>query len=782
MKKLYTIAFVVLGMLVARTVHAQTVTLKSGTTTIGTYNAIQAAYNAIPAVLTQPYTIEVAQAYTTAAETFPITFTNKAGASNANTITIRPSQTLIPSTSSVQIMSFGPTQDPVFIFDNADWIVIDGGQLFDPVTGNPSLVIGAVPTGSSLSPWVIDMKNGSCNNKVMNAFILCYGAHTGINFGLSPTEASGNSYNTIQGNMILNGTNGIRSSGTVANPNKRLTISSNQLFSDATGVNLDEGTGYVLIDSNIISDNSATDSSFGIRHGALTDTLIATRNTIGITGHSSVFPAPVPTRGIQVVSATAPANYVFLANNMVFTNKLKTVDGDTAYYEEDGLDNLAGIEITGEKLTARVYHNTVKINGALSSSLSGAVVSSALAIDMVGPGVDYEMFANIFTNERTGGNGLAQHVVVDMYTFSYAMFLEGNTYNKSATGNIARVHNTIYNTMAAYKAQVSPTEFTSNEEPVKFVDDLDLHLHHSMMGNTNIMVSSANIVPDDIDGIARLLGNQYRGADEYIVNCNSATVLAGEIEATDDSVCAGHIAEVTAYDMGMGNGIMYKWQTRPAGSSQPWADVAGEDRSTLRMKITQPTEFRFVDSCVAGSVARSQPITVGLFPMADITSVSDVHIDLNYLFTANGTTPGLVEWDFGDGNTASGNTNTANHTYATIGIYTVRAIASSNCGSDTMDYTVTATTSVDDVANGKEIRIYPNPTHSNFTIECPSITAGNAQLSLTSLTGARVYSSTATTTGKSFATTVDVSALPAGMYLVELRGDDKLYRTTVVVR
>jgi hypothetical protein len=778
MKKRYTLALSLLGILAAGSALAQTVTLKTGSTTLGTYNTIQSAYNAIPASISQAYTIEVQPAYSATAETFPITFVNKPGASAANTITLTCAQSLIPITTPVQVMN--STSTPVIVLDDADWVVLDGVKLSDPVTGTPSFIIGSTPSGSP-APQVISIKNGSSNNVVKNIFVIGFGAGTGIDFGASPSQASGNSNNSIHHNVIFGTTTAINSMGTVANRNTKLTIAANQLNPTSRGVNLDDGTGYVLIDSNTISELGSPDSSFGIRH-VLTDTLIATRNIIGITGHSSMFPAPVPTRGIQVISATAPANYAFLANNMVLTNKLKTVDGDTAYYEEDGLDNLAGIEITGGKLTARVMHNTVKINGVLSSSLSGTVVSSALAIGMVGPGVDYEMFGNIFTNERTGGNGLAQHVVVDMYTFLYTMFLEGNTYNKSATGNIARVHNTIYNTMAAYKAQVSPTEFTSNEEPVKFADDLDLHLHHSMAGNSNIMVSSANIVADDIDGTTRLLGNQYRGADEYIVNCNSATVLAGEIEATEDSICAGHIAEVTAYDMGVGNGIMYKWQTRPAGSSQPWADVAGEDRSTLRMKITQPTEFRFVDSCVAGSVARSQPITVGLYPMADITSVSDVHIDLNYLFTANGTTPGLVEWDFGDGNTASGNTNTTNHTYATIGIYTVRAIASSNCGSDTMDYTVTATTSVNDVANGKGIRIYPNPASSNFTIECPAITTGDAQLTLISLTGARVYSSTAATTGKSFATTVDVSTLPAGMYLVELKGDDKLYRTTVVVR
>lgn len=777
MKKLYT-ALALLATLAAGDSYAQTVNLKSGTTSIGTYTTIQAAYNAIPATLTQPYTIEVLTSYNSTLETFPVTFTNKAGASSTNTITIKPGP---PSpAASVQVLATASAA-AVFVLDNADWIVIDGVTQFDPTTGSPNFLLGTVGTAVP-APYVIGLKNGSCNNVIKNSVIVGFSSGTSISFGTSPTEASGNSNNAIEHNLIASSYSGIFSNGTVANPNSHLSVMGNTLYPTAIGVHLQEGTGYAMIDSNFINDQGALDSTFGIRHSALTDTLVATRNTIGISGHTSVFPINVPTRGIQVVSSAAGAgNYAYLANNMIFTTHMKMIDGDTAYYDEDGQNDLSGIDIKGSALTARVLHNTVKLNGVLSSTLSGTVVSSALSIGMTGTGVDYEMYANIFTNERTGGNGLAHNVVVDLYTYNSGMSLEGNTYNASGSGDIARVNNNIYTTMAAYKTQVAPAELTSNDQFVKFADVFDLHLHHSMMGNTNIMVNGLNVVAEDIDASPRSLVSQYRGADEYIVNCNLASLDAGDVEGTD-SVCAGDMAELYASNVGTGNGIVYKWQSRPAGSTQPWADVPGEDRTVLMIQVTQPMEFRFVDSCVAGGVVYSQPATVELYPDADITSISEIHIGLNYVFTANGTIPGLVTWDFGDGTIAPGTGNTANHIYTTQGAFTVRAYADSYCSSDTMELVISATTSVNDVDNANGIELYPNPANDNFTIECAAITNGEVRVSLTSLTGTRVYNNTLAADGKRFTTTVDVSTLPAGVYMVELRAGDALYRKNIVVR
>jgi len=80
------------------------------------YNSIQAAYNAIDFnTLAGAYTIEVASTYNVANETLPVNLTAKTGASESNTITIRPA-TSLTITAATKIISF----------NGAKFVTVDG--------------------------------------------------------------------------------------------------------------------------------------------------------------------------------------------------------------------------------------------------------------------------------------------------------------------------------------------------------------------------------------------------------------------------------------------------------------------------------------------------------------------------------------------------------------------------------------------------------------------------------------------------------------------------------
>src|SRR5688500_1310267 len=86
-KKLLLFSLLLAGAFQASTVFGQanSVQLKTGTTVVSSHATIAAAYQAIPATITQPYIIELTSTYTGATEVAPVTFATRVGASATNT-------------------------------------------------------------------------------------------------------------------------------------------------------------------------------------------------------------------------------------------------------------------------------------------------------------------------------------------------------------------------------------------------------------------------------------------------------------------------------------------------------------------------------------------------------------------------------------------------------------------------------------------------------------------------------------------------------------------------
>lgn len=747
---------------------AQTpVALKTGTTTLGSYATIQAAYNAIPATIAQPYTIEIDETYMGTGEVFPVTFTNKAGASSTNTITVTR-----PATVNTSVQIIGATSPTIFELNNADWMIFDGIQSPGVMGGSPPGVIAGI---FGPAQQVFLLRNGSCNNIIRNMLLISSGEADGITIGSSPSQASGNSDNLIENNYISSMPKCVVIQGDATNVNTRNTITGNRLLYNNIGVDMGVGAGKTYIRNNEMPHQQDADSCIGILHTNLADSLIITGNHMPINNGRP----NVPHRGIKI-SGSNTANYALIANNDIFMNIYKAIEDDTAFYYPDSLNNISAIELAGSApIKAGIAHNSVLLVGDLDIAMLGTVVSAAFTNSATSSANDILVRNNVFVNNRTGGGPLAQHVVVDLQSNSGTLDMNNNTYSAGTGVQIARVGGTIYTGMAAYQTAAAPAETTSNDQAVLFEDFDDLHLHHTMFGNINLLAPALNWVITDMDGQTR--NAVYRGADEYIINCNSTQFVVGSLNYSDDSVCDGYMLGLAAYSTNNGNGVVHKWQSRPAHTSQAFTDIPGADQSLLYYQMSQAMEFRYMDSCLAGGPAMySGPITIEMQIAADVQTMNDVHIGLNYVFNTTGTFPGAVEWDFGDGSTD--NTLNPSHTYAAPGTYTVRLIAQSECGPDTLEYAVSPSLSVSNIENRENLRVYPNPAHDNITIDCQQIPAGDVQVSVISVTGARVYTTKLEHGGNNFKTTLQTSSLPAGIYVVELKAGSEMRRTNLVIQ
>jgi hypothetical protein len=132
-------------------------------------------------------------------------------------------------------------------------------------------------------------------------------------------------------------------------------------------------------------------------------------------------------------------------------------------------------------------------------------------------------------------------------------------------------------------------------------------------------------------------------------------------------------------------------------------------------------------------------------------------------------------WDFGDGSTS--NQRFPEHTFADLGQkqYTVRLISTNYCCADTIYYVVGSASSLTELA-AADFKVYPARIQDELTVE-PSDLALSGTLTLSDMAGRRL--SQQLFSGK---TTLSVSHLPPGAYLLHIQTDDGRRATRKVLK
>jgi hypothetical protein len=136
-------------------------------------------------------------------------------------------------------------------------------------------------------------------------------------------------------------------------------------------------------------------------------------------------------------------------------------------------------------------------------------------------------------------------------------------------------------------------------------------------------------------------------------------------------------------------------------------------------------------------------------------------------FTNNSLNATNFYWDFGDGDTSD--IINPIHLYPAAGEYNVSLIAE-KCGlSDTAVQTINITSvGIIEANQSDNLIIYPNPVRSSLTFN-QNIT-GNLEYKVVDLTGFEIQAGMINNSGQR----INVSSLPAGVYLLQLYESDKL--------
>lgn len=566
MERNFTQSLLLASLFLAGTAAAQTnsVTLKDGVgAIISSHTSVTDAYAAIPATLTQAYTIELTSAYNGSTETYPIAFTAKTGASAANSITLRPATGV--TTMSIQSSVSG---SPIINLNDADYVVIDGRA---GGTGNGMMVVRNTATTSSSNS--IQLINGATFNTFRNLDV--YNATTSstgraVAISASASNPTGNSDNLFKYCNFTGGRYQFNNSGTAANPNTRNTIFGcnfrNANFAAYWG---QAGSAKIRIDSCSFACTTPISESlyFGVLFDSQADSAIIVNSRFyDIQNTSSTL------RYIHIRSVLSTGTNAAEIRNNFFA----MTTGNT------NVPNMAAIEISsGANLyTARVAHNSVRFGGTLGSGgTSGNVGSSGLLVSATNAASTFSIQNNLFVNERSGGTAGLQHLAMALTTSTVAVInLSGNTYN-ATSGNLTRWGTTVNTSIAAHQAVVAGGEPTANDATVQYASANDLHIGCAAVGNASLMATQIPGITTDIDGNPRG-STTYRGADEAGPVVTPTVSLAAQSNITCNGLSNGS-ATVTATG---GTGFTYSWS--PVGGTA--ASASGLSAGNYTVTATTP--------------------------------------------------------------------------------------------------------------------------------------------------------------------------------------------------
>ena len=663
-KHLFTYALA--GMLpLASMAQTGSTTLKDGTgTAISSYNSIGAAYAAIPASLTQAYTIEINSSYTGANETYPVTFTAKTGASSANTITLRPAAgvaNVVISGSYVNTDANGG----IIQLNDADYVIIDGRAGGIGTTSNLTIT----NTSTAYYSYSVQLRANATNNTIRYCNIT---NATTTNVGCNIDAIEGASNNVVEYTTMTGSRYGVRWAGSSGN------MSQNNKIYGCDFVNITftgfwgrPNLGKITIDScRFYNTAAASDSPYGLLFDSQTDTVTISRNKIYNIYNSGT----TAVKGIEIRSVTG-TNYFRIYNNFISLSPSTST-------------TVMGINLAATSVVGNISFNSIRMTGTLASGGTAGSVSSA-CINKANNAANYTIMNNLCVNDRTGGAGL--HVGAN-YVDQVNTTADYNTYN-SATGNLVRYANTNYTTIITYQGAVSGNEAHANPEAVNFVSATDLHLTGTSLNNVNLAGITIPFITTDIDGATRS-ATPTRGAHESSGPPCTGNPAAAVITGPAGTICGTATTfTLTATGQTAGSGISYKWQSRTG--TAPFADITSATAASLTTTAAQTTDYRFVTTCSSpGSVpSNSNVITVTVLakPTATVTAGGPLTFCTggSVVLTTPTGTGFTYQWQMNNTNITSATANT--YTATTSGNYRV-IVANGTCADTSAVSAVTVTT------------------------------------------------------------------------------------------
>ncbi|MBI5216970.1 MAG: proprotein convertase P-domain-containing protein [Ignavibacteriae bacterium] len=459
-------------------------------------------------------------------ETFPIVINNLAGSSATNTITIKPSSSVVTTIS-------GVSTSGIFKLAGADYVTFDGSNTNGGTTKD--MTISNTGTGSNTAAiWLASQGVGAgCSNVTIKNCDIAAGSNTvtstfGIYAGGTSISTSGtgndNDNLTITNNSFTKAYYGIYARATSSGVNDALMITQNTIGSGNAadqigkyGIDANQTTGSDISRNTIFNFIASISNPTGMLLGTGFTNSTVTRNDIhslkytGTSGYGG--------KGIDINTASSSSN-VTIANNMIYD-----LLGDG--WNVLSSDAVVGIRVLGTTGGVNIYHNSVNLTG--NTDRAGTANKSAALFVFSGTSnldIRNNLLANSIVNSLNTGS--RAYAIADSGSNAVFGTINYNDYYATGTqGVLGYISSTNKTTIEEWRTATGQDANSFATDPL-FTSATDLHINNSPgmfspAGNTGVAIGSVTI---DIDGDARSSTPDI-GADEFVSPApNAFTILS----------------------------------------------------------------------------------------------------------------------------------------------------------------------------------------------------------------------------------------------------------------
>lgn len=573
--------------------------------------------------------------YSSATETFPITFNNNIytdGSMASYTLTIRPDAGANP-------VITGVNGQALLKLNGADRIIIDGSN---NGTNSQNLTITNTDINSSATNiWISasSSTDGANYNVIKNCKI-----NSPYNLG-SPVVLAGifssanaaNSNNTIQNNEIKGVVTAIGITGRMPTGfDQNWLITGNKLGSTVVAEMLGlegiamEGCANFTISGNEIlgirNISSTTDFLSGILFGNYTGSGQVYNNQI----HDIKFNSIWGCNGICLASNN-PAAGIQVYNNFIWDIAASGWSG----YDID--DNGYGIVVYSGG-GYKIYYNSISMNASQSSGYPAAInilpaITQSNALDIRN---------NIFSNTGTGGTRFG------MILQAATSVLQYNDFNDYfATNNVGRSGTTNATTLATWRTLTGKDVSSLAVDPQFINVASNLHLN-TATSPLNQMATPIAGITTDIDGNTRDVTKPDIGADEFNGPACAGTPSAGTATVQSPIVCISGDAVMNATGYSLAEGINFQWQWSTDNFGSSINSIAGATSPAGASYTTAgvPVWFRLKATCTnSGLIGYSNIVYVNVSNPQILTTTGGARCGIGTVtLSATSSSNTTIDW------------------------------------------------------------------------------------------------------------------------------------------
>jgi len=631
---------------------------------------------------------------------------------------------------------------------------------------------------------VIDISDGSDYNHFENChFRAITSTSTSTNFAIiysQGTVDNGNEFinNTIEGGSYgaywYGGSTSNLESGTIFNGN---TFLDNYYY----GIRIEQQDSPVISGNKVIGESTYTGSRFAIYINYCDN---------GFTAADNIIKGSVTSGwryGIYILNSDANnANHSTVTNNMVQVGQA----GSTGTFYGIYMSNDGYIDVS---------HNSVSVSEGGSSSRAYYATGG-------------------------GGNTLANNIFVN-YTAGYAIYLSGNysvlssdnNLFHSPAGNVGYYGGADQLTLTDWQSANGDDANSVDMDPI-FHSMYDLHICNDTLKGLGMPLA----ISTDIDGQPRNSVSPDMGADEF-------TAITADFLGSDIEFCVGEVVTLSAgapsdtilwstgdstlmidvttagtyiasingtcgigtdtINVAMSNLVYSNFliatdttlcsgdstvlNSSMIADSYNWSTA--ETTATIQVTASGMYTLDISDACGSGS--DSLNINILTVPVASFTSLNS-YTSAWFTNTSTGGIYNTYFWDFGDGSTST--LENPEHVFFNAGPHSVSLTVTNECGTNTYN-TIVSMVGINELSNGGNLSVYPNPSSGDLTIEMNLLTQSNVDVSIENILGKIVYSNNLTPIDGKVSQKIDLTKESTGVYFIHVNVDGEKITKKIIL-